>query len=182
MKAIKTILFMVVVSSVYLFSAYAADLTKIAVVDIQNIVSLSSYGKQAQAEINKKGEELMADLKNKEKELTDLKEELERKGLAMSPEKRDEKEREFRIKLGDIKVVKGKYEKELSQLNMKLVSRIQKDVFDLVQDIGKKEEYLLIIEKREAGVMYSPDSIDITDQIIKAYNEKFSSEELKKHE
>lgn len=180
MKAIKTILLSVIISSVYLFSAYAADLGKIAVVDIQRVVSLSSYGKQAQAEINTKGEALMADLKNKEKELTDLKDELERKGLAMSPEKRDEKEREFRIKLGDIKVVKGKYEKELGELNMKLVSRIQKDVLDLVQDMGKKNSYLLIIEKREAGVMFSPDNIDITDQVIKLYNEKFTKDGTKK--
>lgn len=179
MKAIKTVLLSAIILSVYLFSAYAADTAKIVVVDIQRVVSLSSYGKQAQAEINKKGEELMADLKKKEQELKDLKDELERKGLVMDPDKRDEKERDFRIKLGDIKVVKNKYEKELGQLNMKLVNRIQKDVLELVQELGKKEDYFMVLERREAGVMYMPDSLDITDSIIKLYNEKFTKDQSK---
>ena len=180
MKTIKIMLISVTVFFMCFITASAGDVGKIVVVDIQKIVSLSSYGKQAQAEINKKGEELMADLKNKEKEITDLKEELERKGLVMSPEKRDEKERDFRIKLGDIKVLKGKYEKELGELNMRLVARIQKDVLELVQDLGKKEGYLLVIEKREAGVMYSPESIDISDEVIKLYNDKFTKDTSKK--
>jgi outer membrane protein len=179
MKIKGIILFSAMIVCVFGFSAFAADTAKIAVVDIQRVVSLSNYGKEAQAEINKKGEELMADLQRKEKEITDLKEELERKGLAMSPEKRDEKERDFRIKLGDIKVVKGKYEKELGELNMRLVGQIQKDVLELVQDLGKKEGYTLVIEKREAGVMFSPDSIDITEKVTGLYNTKYSREKSK---
>jgi outer membrane protein len=179
MKTKRIILFSAMILWILGFSAFAADTFKIVVVDIQRVVSLSNYGKEAQAEINKKGEQLMADLQKKEKEITDLKEELERKGLAMSPEKRDEKERDFRIKLGDIKVVKGKYEKELGELNMKLVGQIQKAVLELVQDMGKKENYSLVLEKREAGVMYSPDSMDITDKVTQLYNEKYAKEKSK---
>jgi outer membrane protein len=39
--------------------------------------------------------------------------------------------------------------------------------------MGKKEGFLLIIEKREAGVMYSPNTIDLTDQLIQKYNAEF---------
>ena len=49
---------------------------------------------------------------------------------------------------------------------------MQKDVFELIQRIGKKEGYLLIVNK--VGVLYSPMSIDITDQLIKEYNIKFA--------
>ena len=63
-------------------------------------------------------------------------------------------------------------EKQIKELNNKLVNRIKKDVFDLIEEIGKKEGYLLIVEKREAGVMYSPSAIDITDKLIPQYNEK----------
>ena len=37
-----------------------------------------------------------------------------------------------------------------------------------MQEIGKKEGFLLIISN--AVVLYSPTSIDITDQLIQAYN------------
>ena len=47
---------------------------------------------------------------------------------------------------------------------------MQKAVMDIVQKIGKKEGFLLIIEKKTAGVMYNPESIDITEKIITEYN------------
>lgn len=180
MKTRRTSLIIVgLVVFAFSFSAYAADVAKIGVVDLQRIVAMSSYGKSAQAEINKKGEELTKDLKQKESELGELKSKIEKEALVMSPEKREEKERDFRIKLGDLQALEKKYKKELADLNMKLVGRIQNDVLDIVEGVGKKEGYLLIIEKREAGVMYSPDSIDISDQITQLYNDKYAQEEKK---
>ena len=54
---------------------------------------------------------------------------------------------------------------------------MQKAVFEIVQEIGKKEGYLLIIEKSNAGVIYNPESIDITDKVITAYNKKSAKSE-----
>ncbi|MBI5592151.1 MAG: OmpH family outer membrane protein [Deltaproteobacteria bacterium] len=44
------------------------------------------------------------------------------------------------------------------------------EVVEVVQDIGKKEGYTLIVEKRTGGVVYAPTSIDITDSVIQIYN------------
>jgi outer membrane protein len=176
MRTIKKAFVLAVVMFVFGFSAYAADMTKIGVLDLQRILTSSTHGKNAQAEINKKGEELTADLKGKEKDLEELKSKLEREALVMSPEMRDEKEREFRIKLGDLQSLEKKYKKELQELNLKLVSKIQNDIFAIVAELGKKEGYLLIIEKREAGVIFAPDAIDISEKVAKLYNEKYEKE------
>jgi len=45
-------------------------------------------------------------------------------------------------------------------------------VFDIVEDLGKKDGYQLIIEK--TAVMYAPESVDITDKLIQTYNSKKS--------
>ena len=47
---------------------------------------------------------------------------------------------------------------------------LQKEVVELVQEIGKKEGYTLIVEKRTGGVVYAQPSTDITDSVIEAYN------------
>ena len=94
----------------------------------------------------------------------------------MSMEMREEKEREFRIKINDFKSLEKKYKEEFKVVNNRLVNRIKKDVFELIEEIGKKEGYLLIIEKHEAGVMYSPTAIDITDKLIIQYNEKVAQQ------
>jgi outer membrane protein len=52
------------------------------------------------------------------------------------------------------------------------VNQLRQDVFELVEEIGKKEGYLLIINN--FSVMYSPGSIDITDKLIKQMNDKYA--------
>ena len=160
----------------FLFTfSYGADVAKIGIVDFQRILEISKAGKSAQAEIKSQGEKMEADLKQKGSELEALKQRLEREVLVMSREMREEKEREFRIKMNDFNSLEKKYKQEFKELNNKLVNRIKKDVFDLIEEIGKKEGYLLIVEKREAGVMYSPSAIDITDKLIPQYNEKIET-------
>ena len=50
------------------------------------------------------------------------------------------------------------------------MGQIRKDVDKLVKELGKKEGFLLILERKEAGVIYMPSTIDITDKVIKQYN------------
>jgi outer membrane protein len=137
-----------------------ADVAKIGVVNIQKVLLTSSAGKLAKAQINKKAREM-------ESSLTVKKEEIE-KSLVMNKETRGERERDIRIKINDIKSLKNKYENDLKKIEGKVVKKIQKDVDIIIQELGKKGGYLLIISN--PVVLYSPSSIDITDQLIQAYN------------
>ena len=154
-------------------SSYGADVAKIGIVDFQRILETSSAGKMAMAEINKRGKKMEADLKKKGGEIEATKKKLEREALVMSKEMREEKGREIRININDFKTLQKKYMAEFKEYEKRMISRIQKQVFDIIVGIGKKEGYLLILEKREAGVMYSPNTIDITDQLIQKYNAGF---------
>lgn len=176
------IAFVTMVFSVCIFvvSSFGADVAKIGVVNFQTILEKSDAGKMAMAEINKHGKELEANLQTKGKEIEEAKNKLEREALVMSKEMRDEKEREIRINTNDLKILQNKYTADLRQLEAKLVRNIQKEVLEIIAEIGKKEGYLVIFEKREAGVMYSPDTIDITDRLIQKYNSIFSKKSPKK--
>ena len=153
-------------------TALAADVAKIGVVDIQRIMSTSEQGKAAKAEIKKKSDEMTQTLKGKGAEIEELKKQLERESMVMSKEKRDEKEREFRIKLNDLKSLEKRYRGQLQALEKRLAGELRKAVFGLVEEIGKKEGYLLIINNFD--VLYSPGAIDITDQLIKGLNAQYT--------
>ncbi|MDO9565339.1 MAG: OmpH family outer membrane protein [Candidatus Desulfaltia sp.] len=150
--------------------SYSADVAKIGIVDFQRILENSSTGKSAQSEINEKGKNMEAELKVKGAAIEELQKKLERDALVMSKEMREEKGREVRIKINDIKVLQKRYLSEFRELENRLVMRIKKDVMGIVEEIGKKEGYLLIIEK--AGVLYYPNTIDLTDKLIQLYNKK----------
>jgi len=161
---------------------YGADVAKIGIVDFQRILETSSAGKIAQAEISKQGKKMEADLKERGAAIEEIKKKLEREALVMSKEMRQEREREIRIKINDIKEMQKKYMAEFKLQEQRLVNRIQKDIFELVEDVAKKGGYLLILEKREGGVLYAPKTNEITDKIIQMYNAKFAQNENEKGE
>lgn len=150
----------------------AADVVKIGLVDFQKVLDNSTAGKAAQAEINKKGETMEAEIRKMGEEVEALKNNLEREALVMSREAREEKERELRIKISDLRVLQNRHMQTFQEAERELVQKIQKEVMDLVREIGAKEGYQLILERRESGAVYFINSMDITDQIIAAYNKK----------
>ncbi len=153
-------------------TSYAADVAKIGVVDIQKVLENSSAGKAAKAEIKQQFEEMKTALQQKRGEIEELRKQLERDAMVISREKQDEKEREMRIKINDFKSLEKRYTNELKDQEKKIFARLQRDVFTLTEEIGKKDGYLLIV--RKIGVLYAPSSIDITDQLIKEYNAKYA--------
>ncbi|MCG6911973.1 MAG: OmpH family outer membrane protein [Deltaproteobacteria bacterium] len=146
----------------------AADVAKIGVVDIQKVLHTSAAGKSAKAEINKKAREMEGLLNDKKGEIEKLQADLERESLVMSKEKRDERQREIRIKVNDIKALKEKFEKDLKVMEGQVIKRIQKEFESIAQAMGKEQGYLLIITN--PVVVYSPNSIDITDELIQKYD------------
>ncbi len=151
---------------------FAADVAKIGVVDFQKIIKESSAGKLTQQNLRKKGEEFQGKLKNEKDSLDAISKAFERESLVLSPDKKREKERDFRIRVNDFKKMQEDYTKELRGIEIKLVNQMQQDVFQIANDIGKAEDFLLIVERKTAGVIYMPASVDITDKVITAYNAK----------
>lgn len=149
--------------------AMGADI-KIGVIDFQRVLKESRAGKAAQDEIKRKAEQLEASLQQKGNEIQSLQDQLERDALVMSSEKREEKAREIRIKINDAKSLQKKYRNDFKAFEARLVQRIQKEFFDIVEDIGKREGFTLIMEKM--GILYAENSVDITDKMIREYDRR----------
>jgi len=150
-------------------SALGAD-AKIAVVNLQTVLETSVAGKAAQGELKAQRDKLEADLKQKGSEIQELEKRLQREAMVMSKETREDKERELRIKASDFQALQKSYRGDLQDLERKLMGQLQKDVSELVNDIAKKEGYILVISN--IGVIYSQPTIDITNRLIQELNAK----------
>ena len=151
--------------------AISADVAKIGVIDVQRILENSSAGKTALTQINEQGKKMKEEIDQKGAQLEEDQKRFEREAIVMNKEKRAEKEREIRIRINDFKAMQKKYTREFKELEAKLVRKIRNDVYAMVAEMGKKEGYLLILEKHESGVVYMPGTVDITDHVIKLFNE-----------
>jgi outer membrane protein len=147
-----------------------ADASKIAVVNLQTVLETSVAGKAAQNELKTQKDKLEADLKQKGSDLQELEKRLQRESMVMSKETREEKERELRIKASDFQALQKRYRSDLQDLERRLMGQLQKDISDLVAEIGKKEGYGLIISN--IGVLYALPAMDITNRLIQDLNAK----------
>jgi outer membrane protein len=141
---------------------------KIGVIDFQRVLRESIGGKAAKAEIEKRGESIEASLKKERDDLERKKTKLEAEARVMSADRRDKEEREFRIQVNDFKSLQQKRAREFKQFEGEIIERVQKEVFGLVEQIGAKNGFTLIVEK--GLILYNDDSIDVTDQLITLYN------------
>lgn len=149
---------------------FAADVAKIGIINFQKIVAQSSAGKIAQKQLKNEQKKLIDKINSERTQLNEFFKSLEREKLVLSQEQLSAKEREKRIKINDLKKMQEDSSKRLKKLEYDLFSKIQKKVFEIAQKIGKEQGFLLILEKKQAGVIYHPDNIDITDRIIKTFN------------
>ena len=172
MRTYKIACVICIVSIFILFNKFslAADVAKIGVIDLQKVLETSAAGKAIQAELKTKNDKMAADLQNKGNEIETIRKRLERESMVMSKEMREEKEREQRIKVNDFKTLQKRYRSELQKIQGQLMQQLQSDVTAITQAIGKKEGYLLIMDKR--GVIYTPNSVDLTDKLIQKLNTK----------
>ena len=59
---------------------------------------------------------------------------------------------------------------ELQQRDTDLTKRILNELFEILQTLGKEGGYSMILEKNEGAVIYADETIDLTGDLIKAYD------------
>ena len=122
MKKIIIILSAIIFSFGFISGGFCADVAKIGVIDFQKILKDSSAGKMTQKQISEKGAELQKKLQAEKIQLDELQKSFEREALVLSPEKQQEKQREFRIRVNDFKKMQEDFSGQFKQLEVKLLS------------------------------------------------------------
>ncbi len=145
---------------------------KIGMVDFQQVVEKSEPGQKIEASLKKEGERMEAELNKDKDELKSLKEKLEREAMVMSREAREEKEIEFRVKARNLQEKEKRYRAEFVGKQRQEVDKIRKVVLEIAQDVGKKEGFTIIVSK--VGVLYHDSSVDLTDKVVKALNQRLA--------
>jgi outer membrane protein len=146
-----------------------ADL-KIGCVDIQKAVNECIAGKEAKKILVEEMEKLNRLANEKQKELQEMKESLEKQISLLNPEARIEKEKEYQIKLRHFQRWGEDRQNELNQRRVEMERNIALGLQKVIQKIGANEGYTLILEKNERIMLFNSKLIDITDMVIKAYD------------
>lgn len=164
--------FLVVICSVFClpFTTMGAQPVKIGVVDVKRCIHESVKGKKAYEELKEKKESMQKRLDKKQQELLKLKEDLEKQSMMLSMDAKEEKKREFEQKKQEFRYLYEDLSKEMQQAEAKATKGILEELKKVIEKIGEQRDFLMILEMRRSGVIYFKDKIEITDDVIKAYN------------
>jgi len=150
----------------------AQEVPKIGYVDLQRALNECEAGKVAKEKFKKEVEKAEQSLERRKSEVEKLKEELEKKGLLLKEDERDNLEQDYRQKLRDFERAYKDLQQELQIKDRDLTGRILEDLRQVVQALGEQGSYTVILEGNNTVVLYGAKTIDLTESIIKTYNEK----------
>lgn len=147
--------------------ASAAD-TKIAVIDMKQVLSTSTAGKRAEGVIKQKMDSLQSSFKKDEEDLVNLQKEIEKKGSSWSDSVKQEKITTFQKKRRDLAVKQEGANQELKKLREQHVNPILKKLEEVVSQVAASGGYAIVMPRYV--VLYTADSIDISNTVTAELN------------
>ncbi|MDI6801181.1 MAG: OmpH family outer membrane protein [Thermodesulfovibrionales bacterium] len=150
-------------------AALSAETLKIGIIDLFKALNESDAGKRAKADLEslQKSKEVVID--EKKKNIEKLRAEIEKQASIMSSEARKTKQEELERVERDFQRIVTDANAELQKKLRELESEILKELVETVNKTGKEEGYSMILERRD--IPYFNQALDITDKVIKKYNE-----------
>lgn len=141
---------------------------KLAYVDVQRALNQCNAGKKAKAEFKVRVQNAESKLEHQQNELQSLKNELEKKGMLMNSDQRQNLEDEYQRKLSNFQNSYKDSRQELQRKDAEMTGRIIHDLAQIIRTLGERDGYTMVMEK--GSILWGAPSIDITDQVIRTYN------------
>lgn len=143
---------------------------RIAVVDLQRALNETEDGRRAKARLKRLFKQRQEDLDKRQGELKALKEDIEKNIELWSQETKQRRLEEYQKAFVDLQQQYVEYQRELAEREAEATGEIVQRMQTILRRIGQAEGYTLIIERNEAGVVWVPTNLDLTDDVIQRYN------------
>lgn len=145
--------------------------SRVAVINVQRVLTESEAGKAALEKLRKSQEDRTARLKKMDDDIRAVDTELAQKRLSLSPQKIEEMQKQ----ISDRKIVLQRAaqdaERELQEMRDAELKSMEAQILPLIDEIGKEQGFAAIFNKFESGLVYASPAIEITDTVIKRYND-----------
>jgi len=170
MKRILTILAATLVAATVPLWAQSATAIKIGVFDANRVSEETDEGKKIAAKLQAFGEKKKAELAAKEKEINDLRAQLDSQNLSLSPERLQQMQKDVQRKGLELQqaqeAARSEFQIEVSEAQ----NKFQDQLIRVINQFGRDEGFTLVLERSTGGVAFASESIDVTTAIVDLFN------------
>ena len=164
---------LILILSVLLLSLFVFSELKIGVINPQKVIENTVRGKQIIAKFNTLRQSKQVTIQKMNNEIGKLEKELT--NPALNTETRELKVRQ----LEDRKLKRKRFvedaQKEFQSKYRGETQQLYKEIMPIIEEIGKAKGFSIILDLSTAGIAYYNKTIDVTNEVVAAYNKKFSN-------
>lgn len=150
--------------------AQSASALKIGVFDANRVSEETDEGKKIAAKLSAFGEKKKAELAAKDKEINDLRAQLESQNLSLSPEKLQQMQKDVQRKGLELQqaqeAARSEFQIEVSEAQ----NKFQDQLIRVINQFGRDEGFTLVLERSTGGVAFASESVDVTTAIVDMFN------------
>lgn len=166
----------VIVSYLTLSLACAAPVAaeqKIGILQDQQVLENSLYGKETSKRIQTALSSKQGDIAGKEEHLQKKRDAFQRDETVLSEKERSERKQEIVKLQRDLQGLAEQYEMEMQELHQNEMQSFRKIILEELKKIAQKENLTLVMPQHLT--YYYADGIDVTDKLIKAMDESYKA-------
>jgi outer membrane protein len=156
--------------------------SKYGVVDMQTVILNVTEGKTARADLEKEIKGKQKEFQDKKKELDKLNEDWKTQAALLSEAARMKKQQEFQENFMGLRNAEMTFESEIKRKEQKATQQIAMKVAKLVDEMSTKLGLEAVYETNTAGLLYLKDPVDMTKDVIDAYEKGAKSAPIAKKE
>lgn len=159
---------MILLVSFFAINAQAAEF-KAAYIDMQAAIQSTSAGKNAKKKLEKEFNKKKDELKKKEGALKKDAEAFEKKRMVLSEKVRAEKQAALQKRMIEFQQELQKSQMNIQKKEMEMTKPILVKMQKIMGEVAKKKGYSMVFEKASQGVMWAKADLDITQEVVKAF-------------
>ncbi len=146
-----------------------------AVIDVDQLVQNSAAGKEAMARLKKFSDEKVADRKKMADDLDGLNKQLEAQRATLSENKIADLQKQIEDRGIALRRFDDDAQQQLEEAKRRELSGLEKQIMPIIAELGREMTLQLIFNKFQSGLVYADDALDITDQVLKRFNTRITT-------
>lgn len=148
----------------------AAAEIKVAVIDVQRVVTESDPGKGALQKLRQTQDQKMEQGKGLQQELDQLRDRFNKQRFTLAEDKLRELEKQVEDKAIAMKRFQDDASRELDETRRRELEALEARIMPIIDQIGREQGLTLIFNKFQSGLVFADEAADITDEVIRRFN------------
>lgn len=144
--------------------------TRVAVVDVQKVLTQSDAGKAAYERLRVLQSGRVAEAKKREDSIRKFEAETKVRQASLSASQLTDRQTQLADKRTEAQRHATNAEREINQSRDGELQALEQAIKPVVNSLGKEMELAAIFNKFESGLIFASDRIDVTDEVIKRFN------------